>query len=226
VLWNAPDDGGAPITGYNLFSRTTGFTNLKEVATDLAPTTRSFTHTNLLIDSTYVYFISATNRIGEGGGTTSNEVTITGTKTAPSAPGSLTAMPGGQTIINLRWTAPSNNGGTIITGYKIEVSTDGSTFTELESNTNSMATVHQHTGLPRESTRHYRVSAINSAGTSPVSNVARATTGARPARTPRAPTNLTATAFGETAIDLSWTAPSDNGGAEITGHRIELLLPS
>ena len=40
---------------------------------------------------------------------------------------------------------------------------------------------------------------------------------------PGAPTGLTATADGQTAIDLSWTAPSDTGGAAITGYRIEVL---
>ena len=35
---------------------------------------------------------------------------------------------------------------------------------------------------------------------------------------PGAPTGLTATASGTTQIDLSWTAPADNGGRVITGY--------
>ena len=34
---------------------------------------------------------------------------------------------------------------------------------------------------------------------------------------PGKPTSLTATADGQTEIDLSWSAPSDDGGADITG---------
>ena len=40
---------------------------------------------------------------------------------------------------------------------------------------------------------------------------------------PGAPTGLTAPADGQTVIDLSWTAPTDTGGAAITGYRIEVL---
>ena len=43
-----------------------------------------------------------------------------------------------------------------------------------------------------------------------------------PAAVPGAPTGLTATADGQTTIDLSWTAPDDTGAAAISGYRIEV----
>ena len=57
-------------------------------------------------------------------------------------PTALTAAALGATIVELAWTAPGNNGGSAITGYKVEVSTDGSTWTDLEDDTES--TVHGH----------------------------------------------------------------------------------
>ncbi len=39
---------------------------------------------------------------------------------------------------------------------------------------------------------------------------------------PDLPTGLTATAVGATQIDLAWVAPADNGGAAISGYRIEV----
>ena len=87
-----------------------------------------------------------------------------------------TAIADGQTEIDLSWNAPSDDGGADITGYCIEVSTDGSTWSDLVANTNSTSTGHAHSGLCANSTRHYRVSAINSAGTCPASNVDSATT--------------------------------------------------
>ena len=139
--------------------------------------------------------------------------------TEPGKPTSLTATADGQMEIDLSWTAPSDDGGADITGYKIEVSTDGSSWTDLVADTNSSSTSYSHTGLAAGSTRHYRVSAINSEGTGPVSNSDSATTNA--ATKPGRPAGMSATSDGQTEIDLSWTAPSDNGGASITGYRIE-----
>ena len=103
-------------------------------------------------------------------------ITITGkvNQTAPGAPTDLSATARGSTKINLSWTAPD---GSDITGYKIESSSDaGSNWTDLVADTGNTNTAYQHTGLSRGDTRHYRVSAINSVGTSAPSNTANATT--------------------------------------------------
>ena len=138
--------------------------------------------------------------------------------TAPSAPLDLNTTPNGRTQIDLTWTAPTDDGGQDITGYKIEVSTDGgNAFSDLVADTGDTDTTHSDTGLETGQTRHYRVSAINSAGTSDPSNVADALV----AVAPGAPT-LTATENGPTRIDLSWIAPTDDGGQEITDYNIEV----
>ena len=103
-------------------------------------------------------------------------ITITGkvNQTAPGAPTDLSATARGSDEINLSWTAPESTG---ITGYKIESSSDaGSNWSNLVADTGNTNTAYQHTGLSRGDTRHYRVSAINSVGTSAPSNTANATT--------------------------------------------------
>ena len=140
--------------------------------------------------------------------------------TKPGKPTGLSATADGQTEIDLSWTAPSDDGGADITGYRIEVSTNGTSWGDLEEDTDSTSTSYTHSGLTAGSTRHYRVSSINSAGIGPASDSDSATTDA--ATKPGKPTGLTATADGQTEIDLSWTAPSDDGGAYITGYRIEV----
>ena len=96
---------------------------------------------------------------------------------APGAPTGLSATARGSDEINLSWTAPESTGGSDITGYKIESSSDaGSNWSNLVADTGNTNTAYQHAGLSPGDTRHYRVSAINSVGTSAPSNTANATT--------------------------------------------------
>ena len=124
-------------------------------------------------------------------GTTASDtsflITIKGTlgtttpNTAPGAPTGLTATANGPSRIDLAWTAPASTGGSAITGYKIEVSPDGSSsWSNLVADTRSTATTYADTGLNAATTRHYRVSAINAVGTSAASNSDEATTEAAP----------------------------------------------
>ena len=141
----------------------------------------------------------------------------------PEAPTELTATANGGTQIDLSWSAPSDDGGSAITGYRIEVSEDGKTWNTLVANTGSTNTRYSHTGLSAGSIRYYAVKAINAAGAGPWSTATTGTTAPVGSVTPpQAPTGLTATANGETQIDLSWSAPLDDGGSAITGYRIEV----
>ncbi|MDE1829726.1 MAG: fibronectin type III domain-containing protein [Thaumarchaeota archaeon] len=100
-----------------------------------------------------------------------------GSSTAPQSPTDLTATAASSSQIALSWTAPSNNGGSSIIGYKIERSTDsGTTWSTVTSGTGSASTTYSDTGLSSSTTYTYRVSAINAVGTSLPSNTASATT--------------------------------------------------
>ena len=95
----------------------------------------------------------------------------------PDAPAELSAKANGTRRIDLTWTAPADDGGSAITGYKIEVSEDhGATWTVRVSNTGKTDTVYTHSGLEASTSRNYRVSAINASGASEASNRAGATT--------------------------------------------------
>ena len=119
---------------------------------------------------------------GYTGKTATVNVTVTDDDTAetvPGAPRNLRATASGQTQIDLAWDAPSSNGNSAITGYKIEVSTNaGSSWSDLVADTgNPNDRTYFHTGLSAGTTRHYQVSAINAVGTGNPSNIANATTG-------------------------------------------------
>jgi hypothetical protein len=92
----------------------------------------------------------------------------------PQPPTGLTANAISSSQINISWSAPADNGGSAITGYKIEKSMDdGSTWsTIMTGNT----TTYADAGLLANTAYTYRVSAINSVGTGSPSNAATATT--------------------------------------------------
>ena len=217
--WQPPaTTGGAPITGYSIRARSPTDGTWIIIRPNTGTTATTFTHTNLRPATTYRFQVAAINRVGAG--PWSFETATTTYPDLPSAPVLLTARADGTSQIDLSWSAPRNTGGAPVLGYRIEVSSDeGATWRIIRRNTNSTSTRFSHTGLTPASTWLYRVAAINTAGTGPFSNVARATTDAT---LPGAPRNLRAGAGGTTQIDLSWQAPSDDGGARVTGYRIEV----
>ncbi len=97
--------------------------------------------------------------------------------TVPGAPTGLGAAAVSSSQINLSWTAPVNNGGSPITGYKIErESPIGGGWSTLVDDTGSTGTTYSNSGLLPNTQYNYRISAINSVGTSSPSSAASATT--------------------------------------------------
>jgi hypothetical protein len=86
--------------------------------------------------------------------------------TVPAAPSGLTGnSPTGSRRVDLSWTDNAGNE----SGFRIERSTNGSTFTQLGTVAANVRT-YQNTGLPRGTTYWYRVLAFNASGASAPSN--------------------------------------------------------
>src|SRR2546428_351596 len=107
---------------------------------------------------------------------TSSTTTPPPSPTSPSSPTGLAATATSTSQINLSWTAPIVDGGSPVTGYEIDRSTSGGSFSTIVSNTATTATTYSDTGLASATQYTYRVSAINSAGTGSPSNTGSATT--------------------------------------------------
>lgn len=138
--------------------------------------------------------------------------------TAPAAPSGLSASAVSSSQIDLMWNAP-DNGGSPITGYEIERSLDGgSTWSVLVQNTNSASAAYSDAGLSPNTNYAYRVSAINSVGTSQPSNTASAVTpDAPPPNNPPIAANDSAQTSVNTSVTIDVLAnDSDPDGDALT----------
>ena len=135
----------------------------------------------------------------------------------PGQPMNLEAEADGPTRIELTWDE-SDQGGDAI-GFRIDWSEDGNTWQLLESSHPDPRFVHE--GLLARQTRHYRVFAFNSSGSStvagPISEITERST------KPDAPTGLSLAtgAPPEEVLTLTWEPPGEPDGAPVTHYRIE-----
>jgi hypothetical protein len=114
VSWSAPDDdGGSPITGYVL-SATAG---TQTVTVDRSASAIQATVTGLTNATLYSLQLLASNAVGN-----SPPAAGSGTPTAaypPGPPQNFSAVPTGKGGVVAKWSAPVDNGGDAITGYRV-----------------------------------------------------------------------------------------------------------
>ena len=145
---------------------------------------------------------------------------------APDRPTDLTAVDVSPTGIDLSWSAPSNDGGGEITGYKIERKEAGKEYAVIERDTDSESTTYEdRDGIKTGTTYVYKVSAINDdgVGSSSTEATARTTESSRGYEqvAPKKPRSLTADDISDSEVRLEWEAPTDNDSPPVTGYKIE-----
>ncbi|MFM8602095.1 MAG: fibronectin type III domain-containing protein [Actinomycetota bacterium] len=128
--------------------------------------------------------------------------------TVPGAPRNL-AVTAGNATVSVNWDVPLSDGGLTITKY--EYSIDGGTVWNDVAETPTVVR-----GLRNGSDYAVKVRAFNGNGAGP----ATAPVNVRPTTVPRAPGAPAATA-GTNSATVTWTAPSDTGGAAVTDYVIE-----
>ena len=170
--WDDPPSGSS-ITGYKIERRDDASgSSWSDLVADTDSTDTEYSDTGLRAGATYRYRVSAHSSFGTS---SASAIVRATTQEPPGAPTGLTATANGSMRIDLSWSAPASDGGTAVTGYRIEHTLDGgSNWSDLVADTDSTGTSYSDTGLPAGATRYYRVSAINAAGASDASNVARA----------------------------------------------------
>ena len=152
-------------TSYNIYRGTSSGNETTTVATGVTST--SYTNTGLTNGTMYYYRITATNSYGTSGYSNEASATPTAGVSIPPAPTNLTASPGNAQAV-LSWTASSG-----ATSYNVYRGTSSGSETSFA--TGITTTTYTNTGLTNGTTYYYKVAAVNSAGTSGLSNEASAT---------------------------------------------------
>ena len=147
--------------------------------------------------------------------------------TEPGSPTGISAVVSGEGRFTLTWNAPADDGGSPITGYRIEESIDGDDWVDLgatDTPDTSVDVIDVEPGSYR-----YRVAAINAVGESAFSQPsAPVTMSTVLLTTPGKVSGFSKGKFikkGKTyRVTVKWKAPLEDGGAEITGYAARLGL--
>lgn len=216
LTWNAPAaDGGAAVTDYKIEYSTNNSSTWITFA-DGVSTTRAATVTGLTSGTTYLFRVSATNSVGTG----SASATATAAPVlngVASAPRNLTGT-SARLSVSLSWLAPLTNGGTAVTDYIIESSSNAGTSWAVVPDTVSAATSLTVSNLTANLEYTFRVKAVNASGVSAASNTMVLTpTGYNPPSVVRS-VAATARLAGAT---VTWVAPLDNGGSAVLSYVVD-----
>ncbi|MYH87292.1 MAG: hypothetical protein F4125_01435, partial [Acidimicrobiaceae bacterium] len=242
LSWTAPeDDGGSEITGYVVSWRTGGQATADTA--DVAGDATGYTITGLDNTKSYSVWVAAMNAAGTGeaamvpAGTDSTNVSPK--PQAASAPQNFTVK-AGNALLNLSWTAPADDGGTTLLNYTVQIrcgdvtdwtatTVSGSPFSHVAT---SQLQATQISGLTNGAACEVRIRANSyddvdgsgdqaTDGTEDTKNGPWAEGSATPATVPG---EVTFTADNVTrahqSLQITWAAPTDDGGSDITGYKI------
>jgi hypothetical protein len=208
LTWAEPSsDGGSPITAYTVhYGPTQAMTS-----------ERIFSNTTLAADidgvipgTAYYFTVSANNSIGAG--ILSNRLSAC-PFTLPGAPTQALAV-SGNGLVNLTWSAPTSDGSSPISSYRVYWGTDLESMTSSRDIVPALCTA-QIGSLTPGSRYYFALAAVNSAGVGPRSVIVNAT----PFTIPGAPLQATVEAS-DGMITLTWAAPGSDGASAMTGYRI------
>ena len=174
LSWNLPaTDGGLSITDYAVEYQPAGGAWTRAI--EPASTTRSVSVTGLVPNTSYLFRVAAVNALGQGAwSTTSTGVTPTATKPAAPTLGTVTA---GNGLATISWSAVT--GGSTITGYSLQQSTDAGQTWATATTSAALATASSSTagvintstgtatvtGLANGLAYSFRLAATNTVGT-------------------------------------------------------------
>jgi titin len=213
LAWSAPNyNGGSAITDFKVEVSSDGG-NTWKLAKQYASTSLSLNVSGAAPGTNYLVRVGAINSVGVSEYLTGSLKTAS---TAPRTPRDVSSSKVSGTSLTLSWLLPSSNGGSAITDYKVEVSSNCATYTVINRPV-SVNLGFNVTGLKPGTKYCFRVSAGNDIG---YSSPTQAFVVSTPGYPPAAPTSLSVKAS-KTSVTLGWKAAAVNGGSAVKNYIVE-----
>ncbi len=171
LTWSAPSSGG-PVTTYTVTPYIGSEAQPVTTVTGSPPAT-SATIRGLADGTKYTFTIQASNVNGAGPASSESNPVIPTALTAPTAPGSVAASAATRQAL-VSWSAPSSEGGSLITGYTVTPYIGSTAQTPVEVPESTTSTIIK--GLTNATSYTFTVTATNAIGTSPPSAPSNAVT--------------------------------------------------
>ena len=227
VGWTVPASNGNDISRWTITPYVAGVaqnaTTLPATGRNLSPdqgSADSYDLSGLTNGLSYTFTVTATNPVGPGQPSAQSNA-VTPAVSVPFPPTGLAAVAGNGAVA-LSWSAPSNDGGSSLTGYDVyegtssggESGTPVNGSVPVDSSCTAGTCDYTVTPLANGTTYYFTVRAVNAQGVSGASNEAAVEPTAPTSSVPGAPVMGTATP-GYEQVTLSFGAPASNGGAAI-----------
>uniref|UniRef100_A0A673GNE5 Titin n=1 Tax=Sinocyclocheilus rhinocerous TaxID=307959 RepID=A0A673GNE5_9TELE len=220
LSWKSPkQDGGSKITHYIVEKRETS----RLLWTVVEPKVQALNLKimKLLEGNEYIFRVLPVNKFGVGEPLQSSAVVIKNPFTPPDAPKGVEVSNVKKNSMVITWEAPTNDGGTPITGYIIEKhDKEGIRWTRCNMKTVTNLTF-KVTGLLENHLYEFRVSAENAAGVSEASSATVFYKALDPVFKPGPPHNPKVLDMTKSSVVLAWGKPIYDGGCEIQGYIVE-----
>ena len=212
VSWTAPEDsGGSDITGYVVQWKSGEDDYSEDNQSDVTETEASIG--DLTSGVEYTVSVMAVNN---GGNSESSEeaTATTSTVAAAGVPTGVEVAISGEDgdALDVSWTAPEDSGTHDVTGYVVQWKSGDDDYSD-DNQVFTSDTSANLDDLTQGDTYTFHVAAVSDAGTGDWSEEA----SGNPAVAPGLVGELKSVP-GNSTLTLTWTAPADDGGSEVTGY--------
>ena len=231
IVWSGPDsDGGSDITSYDLrYIRSDADDSVDANWTlqeDFSQVASAYRILGLTNGVAYHMQVRAINAAGDGAWSER----VTRTPVGPPGTPSIDTVTPGDESLTIMWSPPSSDGGAAITSYNLRYVRNDltSAYLFLWTYENGIWTSgdleYTLSGLDNGVRYRLGLQAVNSESSSEWSdwNDPRTGIAGEPPEVPGAPTNIKAYSNG-TTVDIKWSAPADDGGADITSYDLRYI---